>query len=77
MTKYTQRQLKDMVKDEIAIDITYGDNETRNRIEKEEGFYRQVGYSSGAYGCNGMLLKGNNTGKLYAITGRTSAIFIF
>lgn len=37
----------------------------------------QVGYSSGVYGCNGMLLKGNKTGKLYAITSRTTAVFVF
>ena len=77
MTKYTQRQLKAMVKDGIAEDITYGDNDTRKEIEEKEGYYTQVGYSSGTYGCNGMLLKGNKTGKLYAITARTTAVFVF
>ena len=31
MTRYTQSQLKAMVKDGIAIDVTYADNETLNR----------------------------------------------
>ena len=77
MTKYTQRQLKEMVKDGLAEDITYGNNDTRRQIEETEGYYTQVGYSSGVYGCNGKLLKGNKTGKLYAITSRTTAVFVF
>ena len=77
MTKYTQKQLREMVKDGIAVDISHGTNETRNAIEAEEGYYNQVGYASGMYGCNGMLLQGHKTGKLYAITGRTQAIYIF
>ena len=77
MEKYTEKQLKSLVKEGAAIDISRGDNDVRNVIEKEEGYYTQIGYSSGIYGCNGMLLKGHNTGKLYAITGRTQAIYIF
>ena len=52
-------------------------NETRKNIESVEGYYTQIGYSAGVYGCNGMLLQGHKTGKLYAITARTSAIFVF
>lgn len=77
MKKYTQKQLKNMVADGIAVDITHGTNETREALEKTEGFYTQIGYSAGVYGCNGMLLKGNKTGTLYAITNRTTAIFVF
>jgi hypothetical protein len=77
MTKYTQKQLKEMVAHGVAIDITKGTNDTRNQIESVEGWLNQVGYASGVYGCNGMLFQGHNTGKLYAITARTSAIFIF
>lgn len=77
MMRVTQRQLREMVKAGIAKDITNGDNETRREIEKEEGYYVQIGYSSGVYGCNGMLLQGKKTGTLYAITKRTQAIYIF
>ena len=77
MTKFTQKQLREMVANEIAEDISRGTNETRNEIKAVEGWLTQVGYSSGVYGCNGMLLKGRNTGKLYAITSRTQAIYIF
>ena len=77
MTKYTQKQLKELVATGAATDITKGTNETRKQIEKEEGYLTQIGYSSGIYGCNGMLLQGHNTSKLYAITSNTSAIYIF
>lgn len=77
MTKYTQKQLRAMVNDGIAEDITRADNEKRRELEKVEGWLRQIGYASGVYGCNGMLLQGRNSGTLYAITSRTTAIFIF
>ena len=70
-------QLREMVSNGIAEDISNGTNETRNEIEAVEGWLSQVGYASGVYGCNGMLFKGRNTGKLYAITSRTQAIYIF
>lgn len=77
MERYTQKQLKNLVNTGAAVDITRGDNETREQILKEEEYYTQIGYSAGVYGCNGMLLKGHKTGKLYAITNTTSAIYIF
>ena len=77
MTKYTQKQLREMVSTGVAVDVSNADNDMRNEIETKEGWLTQVGYSSGVYGCNGMLMQGRNTGKLYAVTRRTSAIFIF
>lgn len=77
MEKYTQKQFKNLVNTGAAVDITHGNNETRKQIINEEEYYTQIGYSAGIYGCNGMLLKGHKTGKLYAITNTTSAIYIF
>ena len=77
MKKYTQKELKNLVALGVAEDITRGDNETRDAIELAEGYYTQIGYSAGVYGCNGMLLQGHKTGKLYAITARTTAIYLF
>ena len=71
MERYTQKQLKELVNQNIAIDIT----NAGKRTEIPES-YTQVGYASGVYGCNGMLLKGES-GKLYAVTSRTTAIYIF
>ena len=77
MTKYTQKQLREMVQNGIATDISNYNNNGRNEILAREGYYTQVGYASGTYGCSGMLLKGNETNSLYAITSRTQAIYIF
>ena len=72
MEKYTIKQLKGLVNSGASIDVTYA--KEKNDIPES---YTQVGYASGMYGCNGMLLKGCHTGKLYAVTGRTTAIYIF
>ena len=72
MEKYTIKQLKSLVKSGAAIDVTYA----KKQSEIPE-LYNQIGYSAGIYGCNGMLLKGCVTGKLYAVTCRTTAIYIF
>lgn len=71
MTKYTQKQLKAMVKDGIAIDVT----NAKERKAIPEG-YRQIGYAESIYGCGGMLLQGDS-GQLYAVTARTMAIYVF
>lgn len=71
MEKMTQKELKRLVKVGAAKDIT--DSSSRAAIPED---YRQVGYSSGVYGCNGMLLRGDS-GQLYAVCARTTAIYIF
>lgn len=71
MRKYMQKQLKNLVKNNIAIDVTNSDRKAINEP------YTQIGYSVGVYGCNGMLLKGLESGKLYAVTRRTLAFFAF
>lgn len=77
MTKYTQKQLREMVKAGVAINISNGDNDTRREIEAKEGWLEQVGYAHGIYGCSGKLLKGHKTGQLYAVIGHVQAIYIF
>lgn len=72
MRKYAQKELKELINDGYAIDITY--SRDRSAIAEE---YNQVGYSSGIYGCNGLLLQGLESGNLCAVAGRTRAIYIF
>lgn len=72
MTKYTQKQLKELVKSGAAVDVTNVGE--RGAIPED---YRQIGYATGVYGCNGMLLQGCESGTLYAVTARTTAIYIF
>lgn len=71
MEKYTLKQLRALVKSGVAMDVTYASERT---VIPES--YRQIGYASGIYGCNGMLLQGAS-GQLYAVTSRTTAIYIF
>lgn len=72
MKTMKQKEIKNLVKLGVAIDIT-----------AEEGNldrYRQldpIAISRGKYGMNGGLLKDYETGKLYAITARNSALFYY
>ena len=69
MEKYTIKQLKGLVNSGAAIEVSSFD---RGVIPEH---YTQVGYSSGMYGCNGKLLKGDDTNKLYVVLN--SSIFAF
>ena len=71
MKRYTQRELRRLVNNGTAIDLT----KSHNILDIGER-YEQVGYSKGIYGCNGKLLKDEN-GRLYAIIGATSALYMF
>lgn len=71
MERYTQKQLRALVKSGAAKDVTYA-NDSKDVPES----YRQIGYAAGVYGCNGMLLQGAS-GQLYAVTSRTTAVYIF
>ena len=71
MEKYTLKELKRLISIGTAKDVTH--SSLRSDIPEP---YTLIGYSCGTYGCNGMLLKGES-GQLYAVTGRTSAIYIF
>ena len=77
MVKYTQRQLKDMVYYKYAYDISDSTRSDYCSIMNEEGYLTKIGYSCGKYGCNGLLFQGHNTGRLYAITRRTQALYLF
>lgn len=67
--------LKD-IKNYNAIDITYKSfEEIKKLINKETGF-REVAYSNGVYGVNGVIVQGIKSNKLYKIASRTSALFM-
>lgn len=71
MRAYTQKELKSYVKMGLAVDIT-----TAHSPDAIPERYDKIGYSHGVNGANGLLLRGES-GKLYAITNRTTALFIF
>lgn len=76
MQKYTQKELKEFVKLGIAEKLDGTGNEHRHEIEGQNGPLFQIGYAAGVYGCSGALLKASN-GKLFAITCRCQAIYIY
>lgn len=72
MKKYTQKELRQLVRLGAAEDYTNKPADymyTLRRLEK-------VGYSSGVYGINGGLVEDTETGQLYAVIGRCSNLFI-
>ena len=72
MTKTTLKTIKNLVKNNIAIDITTLKNEECKKIDVEEKLY----ISSGVYGINGGAFRGKD-GNIYAITSRSSNLFYF
>ena len=72
MTKTTLKEIKNLVKNNIAIDITTLKNEEYKKIEVEE----KLCISSGVYGMNGGAFRGKD-GNIYAITSRSSILFYF
>lgn len=75
MRKYTQKQLREMVAYKMAENISnYSFEQMSNFISDKN--LNQVGYSAGVYGANGALLQDIDTGTLYAIIGRSTALFM-
>lgn len=72
MKRYTQKELKELVKLGIAEKL----DGTGNEIEEQNGPLSQIGYAAGVYGCSGGLLRAQN-GKLFAITCRCQTIYIY
>ena len=75
MTKYTLKNLKQFIHDEVAFDIANINSSDLDQLESYEKGFEKIGISSGTYGMNGALLKGYTTGGLYVITARNSTLF--
>ena len=69
MKKCKQSYIKNLVKMNVAVDLTRCD------LQKEHFALEKIGYSKGVYGINGGLLRNPKTGKLYAITARNTNLF--
>ena len=75
LRKMTQKQIKDYVRDGVAIDITnYGFDEMDQFLREHN--LEKIAVSRGTYGINGGLLQDRNTGEMYAITARNSALMM-
>ena len=71
---YTQKMIKDLVKQGIATDITNLNFDQIEQLRKKHHLVK-VGSSVGTYGINGGLLKDDKTNELFAITKRNSTLF--
>jgi hypothetical protein len=71
MEKMTMKEIRRLVEKGLAEDITNG----KDRKEIKER-YTLIGLATGYYGVNAKLFRGES-GKLYAITKRTTALYIF
>lgn len=69
MERTTLKELRRLVRNGSAENVT----ECKQITESVE----RICYSSGVYGLNGALLRGEETGKLYAIIGRLPALFFY
>lgn len=65
------KEIRKLVEKGLAEDITNG----RDRKEIKE-CYTLIGFAIGYYGVNAKLFRGES-GQLYAITKRTTALYIF
>lgn len=72
--KVNQRQLKQMVRDGFAEDITNIGFDGAMKLREEEGYLEIIGTGYGVYGVNCAWLKGRNTGTNYVITTRNSTL---
>ncbi len=73
MRKYTQREIKNLVRGGLAKDITSFSSEQINELSKKCNL-KKVGYSFGIYGINAGLLQDRTNGKYYAIIARNSTL---
>ena len=75
--KVTRKTIREFVKNGEAVDITNISFDNAKKLTTDEGWLDTEFYSMGAYGCNGCVLRGHNTGKRYAITNRAQSLFYF
>ena len=73
--KTTLKEIRRYVTTNAAKDLTRKGFAEIDAIRVAECGFECIAYSTGLYGCTGVLVKGNTSGKLYAVTARTSALF--
>lgn len=76
MLKLTQNQIRQMVDENLAHDITNYNGEKIEKLEKQEICLKRFACSCGTYGINGLVVKGTKTNRLYAITARNNLIYL-
>lgn len=75
--KVARKVIREFVKNGEAKDITHISFDDSKKLIADEGWLDTEFYSMSAYGCNGCVLRGHNTGNRYAITDRAQSLFYF
>ena len=70
MKKYTQKEMRMMVRTGMAQDITNASNESVAKLNLEK-----IGFSTGVYGMNGGVFRERDTKDLYVVIARNSLLF--
>lgn len=68
--KVTQKEIKRLVQIGAAIDVT------NVEVPDPKGYFEKLMWSKGVYGANGVVVKDTGDGKLYAVTSRSSNLFM-
>jgi hypothetical protein len=63
--------IKHLIKTGAAVDVTNADNITRRPFNSTVIFH-----SFGTYGLNGIVLRDDESGQLYAVVGRCTTLFV-
>ena len=69
--KVTLKAIRHLVKTGCAIDITYSENIKRRPFNTTIIFH-----SIGQCGLNGLVIRDDETGQLYAVIGRVTNLFV-
>ena len=75
MIEFTQKQIRQMVEEGFATDLSIKWGGTIDDIINQEGRMIRIGVSYGYYGLAGALYKGEKTGSLYAVQGYSSNLY--
>ena len=74
--KTTQKAIRAEIEAGHAIDLTTTTSNEILSIRKAEHGFSTVSVSTGTYGVNSCIVTGNTTGRRYAVSSRSSNLFI-
>lgn len=74
--KVRQKDLRAAINSGVALPLSEARKLVEANRDKMRDF-RQISYSIGVYGINGLMIEDTTTGQLYADAARTSNVFMF
>ena len=75
MMKTTKKDIIELVKNLTVADITNYTQDDLNRLCQREHSFTKIAYSAGTYGITAMVVRGDYTRELYAVTERNYLMF--